>query len=192
MTQAQGKKGLITTIVVLGLTLLVVGGIVIWQNVTRSTPASDTSSEVTPPAEEETATDTPSTSENDPDTTTSPAVDPSTLSSIDIEPLEITVFYTKGTGAFEFAVLRTSDGTRYVEFSNSELIGTKCSSDTGVFATIIKSPEDTSIIAETVVVDGVTYGLSLATETCTANPDLLKQYQSGFRNGFSQLKAMSS
>lgn len=192
MVGAQGKKGLITTIVVLSLTLLVVGGIVIWQNLNRTTPVTDTSTETTAPTEQETPAETAPESEPE---AVAPTVDPSTLTSIDIEPLAITVFYTKGTGGFDFAVLRTSDGTRYVEFSNTELVGTKCSNDSGVFATIIKSPaspDDKSIIAETVEVDGVTYGLSLATDTCTANPDLLKTYQSGFRNGFSQLKAMTS
>lgn len=192
MTKAQSKKGLITTIVILGLTLLIVGGILIWQNQNsnNNTAPADDSSETTQPADEEVMTtdDTPSDVPNDSEI---PTVDPSTLDSIDIEPLSIAVLYTKGTGGFEFEVLRASDGTRYVEFSNSALVGTKCSDDNGVFATIIESPaspEDSSLISETVVVDGTTYGLSLATDTCTANPDLLKDYQSGFINGFSQLK----
>jgi hypothetical protein len=191
MKPVQGRKRLITTIVLV-LIALIVWGIVIWQNVDRPAPATaDSSTETTQPE------DTPleETPETDPGETPPATVDPSTLSSIDIEPLEITVFYTKGTGGFEFEVLRASDGTRYVEFSNSELVGTKCSDDNGVFATVIESPaapEDTSIISETVVVDGTTYGLSLATDTCTANADLLKTYQSGFMNGFSQLEKTES
>lgn len=72
-------------------------------------------------------------------------------------------------------------------------MGTKCTDDTGVFASIIKSPaspEDKTTISETVVVDGVTYGLSLTGKNCTADLALLERYQTGFMNGFSALKVM--
>lgn len=188
MKATQGRKRLITTIIVLGLTVLIVGGVVVWQSLNQPEPApaessTDSSQQQDAPLEEAPAAEA--------DETSLPAVDPSTLASIDIEPLEITVFYTKGTGAFEFEVLRASDGTRYVEFSNAGLVGTKCSDDNGVFATIIESPassDDSSIISDTVEVDGTIYGLSLATDTCTADPALLDTYQSGFINGFSQLE----
>lgn len=194
MAKGHGKKGLITTIIVLGVTLLVVGGLVLWQNmnhqattVTKAndTPAVDTGSAATTNSSTTTATAT--------DTTTPSEVDPSTLSSIDIEPLNSTVFYTKGTPGFEYAVKRASDGTQYVEFSSPSLVGTKCTNDSGLFATIIKNPtstEDKSTISKTTTVDGVAYGLSLAGSTCTKDTDLLQTYQTAFSNGFSQLKEM--
>jgi hypothetical protein len=191
MKPVQGRKRLITTIVLVSIALIV-WGIVIWQNLNQPVPVSTDSSTETSQPQDLPLEETP---EEDPGTTPPATVDPSTLASIDIEPLEITVFYTKGTGGFEFEVLRASDGTRYVEFSNSELIGTKCSDDNGVFVTIIESPaspDDTSIISDTVEVDGTTYGLSLATDTCTADPGLLKVYQSGFMNGFSRLEKTES
>jgi hypothetical protein len=194
MTKSQGKKGLIVTIIVLGLTLLAVSGIVVWQNLNKSKSvevSNDASTQSQTPAKEETKPeDAPAV---DPGKTTAPTVDPSTLTSINIDPLGITVFYTKGTPGFEYGVLRTSDRTEYVEFSAPELVGTKCTNDTGAFASIIKSPaspEDKTTISQTVVVGGVTYGLSLTGKNCTANLALLEKYQSGFSNGFSQLKGI--
>jgi cytoskeletal protein RodZ len=193
MTKGQGKTGLIVTIVVLGVTLLVVGGIVFWQNTHRTTvettnepetSQTDTTKEDTPAAT--TPTDTDKTS-------TTPAVDPSTLKTIDIDPLGIAVSYTKGIPGFEFAVKRAADKSEYVQFSAPELVGTKCTNDEGSFASIIKnvsSSEDSSTISQKVTVAGTTYGLSLASVDCTSDVALLKQYQSAFSNGFSQLKAI--
>lgn len=190
MAKGQGKKGIIVTIIVLGLALLTVGTIVLLQNI-NSQPEADLPT-TTAPTKNETPTDT-APPETPNDESVAPAVDPSTLTSIDIEPLMIRVFYTKGIGGFEFAVKRTTDGTRYVEFSSQELMGTKCTDDTGVFASIIESPaspEDKTTISQTVVVDGVTYGLSLAGKNCTADLVLFDKYQTGFTNGFSALELM--
>jgi hypothetical protein len=191
MAKGQGKKGLIVTIIVLGLTLLAVGTVVMLQNINSQPEADSSTTTPTTTDNDKPADTTPTETPNDEPTT--PAVDPATLNSIDIEPLSITVFYTKGIGGFEFAVHRTTDGTQYVEFSAPELVGTKCTGDTGAFASIIKSPaspEDKTTISQTVVVDGVTYGLSLAGKNCTADVALLEKYQTGFTNGFSQLKVM--
>jgi hypothetical protein len=192
MAKGQGKTGLIVTIIVLGLTLIVVSAIVLLNRsngpaVTNQTDTSDQSDADDLPAQEETPTETPT------DETTEPTVDPATLSSIDIEPLEITVYYTKGLPGFEFAVKRTSSGTEYIEFSASQLVGTKCTDDIGLFAIIVKNPgseEDNSTITHTVTVGGNTYGLSLTGANCTSDTDLLKQYQSAFVNGLSSLKEM--
>src|SRR5690606_9516592 len=43
-------------------------------------------------------------------------IDPSTVNTIDIVPMDITVSYVKGAGGFEFEVLRTPNGSQYVEF----------------------------------------------------------------------------
>ena len=192
MAKGQGKTGLIITIIVLGLTLLIVGGFVIWQN-GQKTDTMDVSSQST-------STDTQpgadSTDETNPEATvppvtdTSASVDPATLSSIVIEPLAITASYTKGIPGFEFAVKRSADGTQYVEFSAPELVGTKCTNDTGVFASIIKgvnSTEDSSTVSQKKTINDVIYGLSLTGPDCTSNAELLKDYQSAFTNGFSQL-----
>jgi len=191
MAKGQGKKGLIVTIVVLGLTLLAVGGFLIWQNANRTdttTPAVSTDTSSTTSSKDSTDS---TTATNSTTTTSAPAVDPSTLASIDIDPLKITVFYSKGVGGFDFNVLRTTKGTQYVTFSNSDLVGTKCTNDEGDFASIIKNPtstEDNATISQKVKVGSDTYGLSLAASNCTSNPDLLTKYQTAFTNGFSQLK----
>lgn len=190
MAKGQGKTGLIVTIVVLGLTLLTVSGLVIWQNATRTSTTQ-------PPSTETTAdkpTTQPTTTETTPVETPTPIpVDPETLTSIDIEPMKLAVFYTKGTGAFEYAIMRTADHTEYVEFSSMALVGTKCTNDNGVFASIIKNPsstEDQTTISAKTTVNSDTYGLSLPAGNCTSDQALLKEYQAAFSNGFSQLKAL--
>lgn len=128
-----------------------------------------------------------STKSETPDAT---KLDPATISTIDIAPMGITVSYVKGVGGFEYSVKRTADGTNYVDFSSPDLVGTKCTNDTGVIVSIIQSPSstDSSTISKTVTVDGVKYGLSLSGTSCTANVDLLKKYQASFSNAFSLLK----
>lgn len=191
MAKGQGRTGLIVTIIALAVTLGVVGAIVLLQNLNRPAVVIDpgTSTEST---NEETKTEETS-DETTGEQTTTEAVDPSTLNSIDIEPLEITVFYTKGTPGFEFAVKRTADRTEYVEFSSPDLVGTKCTDDTGVFASIIKNPassEDQTAVAQKKTVGSDTYELSLAGKNCASDQTLLEEYQAAFSNGFSQLKAM--
>lgn len=187
MTKSQGKKGLVVTIIVLALTILVIGGIAVAMNWQK--PADETSTETTETVDEE-AIEEEIVAEEEAEQSETPVVDPSTLNSIDIEPLKISVFYTKGTPGFEFSVLRTTDGTQYVTFSAPALVGTKCTDDTGVFASIIKSPTlPDQTISQTVSVNEVTYGLSLAGKNCTADVALLDKYQAGFVKGFSTLEA---
>jgi hypothetical protein len=194
MAKGQGKKGLIVTIVVLGLTLLAVGGFLVWQNATKPTaPAAPAVSTSTPSTSTSAATTTNTTATTTPAASSTPTVDPSTLTSIDITQLSITVYYTKGVGGFDYVISRTANGTQYVTFSNADLVGTKCTNDQGDFASIIKNPtsaEDNATISQKVEVGSDTYGLSLAADNCTSNPDLLAKYQTAFTNGFSQLKAL--
>lgn len=136
-----------------------------------------------------------------PDTSTKPtgstqpaaALDPATVGTIDIQPLSLTVSYVKGIEGFEYTVKRSSGGTQYVEFMSPQLVGTKCTDDTGTFASIIESPDtnEASTITATQTVDGTKYGLSLSDTTCTGNEELLKQYQASFRDAFSLLKKTS-
>lgn len=137
-----------------------------------------------------TGTQQPNTGEK---TASVPAVDPATLSSIAVEPLGVTVFYSKEMPGFEYEIKRTADGTQYVEFTAQELIGTKCTDDEGLFASIVQNPtstEDQTTVSQTVSVGGKMYGLSLAGPGCTADASLLEQYQTGFKNGFSSLQAL--
>ena len=144
---------------------------------TQTTPPTNTPTD-TEPAENDDATDS--------------TVDPDSVSVVDIKPMNLAVSYIKGVGGFEFFVMRTANGTQYVEFSNQDLKGTKCTDDTGVFASIVEAPRDNDspTLSKTTTVDGVKYGLSLADETCTKDPDLLKQYQASFSDAFSLLKAI--
>jgi hypothetical protein len=192
MARLRSKTGLFVTIVVLGIVLVVVVAIVLTkkpQDVTTTTPAS-TSKDVS--TAKDTTTETDSTDTSSKTQTPATTVDPQTLNSIDVGPLGITVFYSKGTPGFEFTVLKTADQTQYVEFTSSDLIGTKCTNDQGAFASIIKNPStsETQTTSQTVKVGSDTYGLSLASAGCTANDMLLNQYQDGFKNGFSSLKAL--
>lgn len=187
MAGKQGKTRLIVTIVLLALTLLVVGGIVLWQN-TR--PATDQ------------ATDTPTTSEEVPDETEpetpivdeqpEPTLDPTKTSTIDITSMGIVVAYTKGIPGFEFQVKRNGQGTQYVEFSSPQLVGTKCTDDQGLFASILRNPktEDEQTVSQSVKVGDDTYGLVLAEDICTNDSALLKKYQTAFSEGLSFLKVM--
>ena len=119
-------------------------------------------------------------------------VDPETLNSVAIEPLGVTVFYTKGTPGFDFTVLKAAANTQFVQFTSPDLIGTKCTDDEGVFASIIKDATDSEAqtISETVKLGSSTFGLVLATAGCTGNVELLQSYQDGFKAGFSSLTAL--
>jgi hypothetical protein len=191
MAKRQGKNGLIVTIIALGLTLVIVGTIVFLQNLNKQQVEDQSQSVET--TETETPAETTPEEETVVDEVEAPVVDPATLNSIDIEPMAISVFYAKGVPGFEFAVKRTADRTEYVEFSSPELVGTKCTNDSGVFASIIKNPaasEDQTTLSQKTTVGSDTYGLSLAGENCTSDTELLAEYQAAFTNGFSQLKAM--
>jgi hypothetical protein len=191
MAKRQGKNGLIVTIIALGLTVVIVGTIMFLQNLNKQQVEDRSQSVET--TETETPAETTPEEETVVDEVEAPVVDPATLNSIDIEPMAISVFYTKGVPGFEFSVKRTADRTEYVEFSSPDLVGTKCTNDSGVFASIIKNPaasEDQTTLSQKTTVGSDTYGLSLAGENCTSDSELLKEYQTAFANGFSQLKAM--
>ena len=188
----QSRKRRMVTIIVLAALVLIVGGAVIAKSIGGNSPKPT----LTPTPAATSSTDTQA--ETDVDQTTkseaaaTPAVDPATLSSIAVEPLAINVFYTKGVPGFDFVVKRTAGGTQYVEFSNADLVGTKCTGDTGPFASIIKNPTTAALptVTETVKVGNDTYGLSLVAKDCTADTTLLSQYQTAFTNGFKSLTAL--
>lgn len=192
----RNSKGLRAAVIVLAVLLLAVGAIAIWQYArtnkaqdtasTADTSQADTSSDSSvAPADDSTAK--PSDNSNTGDI---PQIDPATVSTVEVEPMNLTVSYKKGTPGFEFNVIRTSGGTKYVQFSAPELVGTKCSNDVGAFASIIASPtaNDATTLTTTKVVDDVVYGLSFATDTCTNKPELLATYQNAFSYAFSLLK----
>ncbi len=185
----QRRKILIITIIVLAVVLIIVGISLLLKQSHKPAAVTtpDTSKQATP-----TKDSTNATKSDIPSATSVPVVDPQTLNSIDIQPLAITIFYSKGTPSFEFTVLKTGDKTQYVQFTSPNLVGTKCTNDQGVFASIIKNPSanETQTITQTVKVADDTYGLSVASASCTPNSDLLTQYQTGFKNGFSYLKAL--
>jgi hypothetical protein len=177
---------------VLAVVVLVIGVMLLVKKPQQPSKVAtpDTSKQTTPAKDTATNTDTAKTDATS--GTPGPVVDPATLNSIDIEPLAITVFYSKGTPGFEFTVLKTADKTQYIQFTSPNLIGTKCTNDQGAFASIIKNPSSNEIqtTTQTVNVGSDSYGLSLASTSCTSNTDLLTEYQTGFKNGFSNLKAL--
>ena len=194
MARTQSKTGLIVTIVVLVVTLLVVGSITYAMNANKSTSTTETTPEKTPEVTKDASSTETDDAPAEPSAETTPAkVDPASLTSIAIEPLGISVAYTKGTPGFDFAVKKTASKTQYVEFTSSDLIGTKCTNDEGSIASIIKNPssnENQATISQTVKVGSDSYGLSLAGKGCTSDAELLDEYQAAFTNGFQSLTAL--
>lgn len=192
MVQKSRKRSLITAISILVVLLVVIGIVALMSSLNKKddpyvqSQSTDTTNIPTEDVEDE----TPPSDEVDPVETDVETVDPATVSTIDIAPLSITVSYVKGIGAFEYEVLRAPNGTRYVEFRSTNIIGTKCTNDAGTFASIIVSPTDSesATLSKKTTVDDTTYGLSLADATCTTDTEKLEQYQKSFSDGFSLLK----
>lgn len=187
------KKRAIVITAVLVVVLLVAGAVALTKKTTPSTPvSSDTSTNGTPSKDTTTETDATDTAPTSETSTQPVTADPDTLTSVAIEPLGVTVFYAKGTPGFEFEVLRTNDKTEYVQFTASALVGTKCTDDTGAFATILKNPSATEAqtTSQKMKVGDDMYGLSLSSSGCTSDVELLTQYQDGFKSGFANLSAL--
>jgi len=191
------KKSRRTLYIVIGVLVVVILAIGIVAFVRSLTPPStsepeqsspDTSRQTETPAETE-ETPAPSVPEDD---SADVSIDPARVSTTEIEPMMINVAYIKGIDGFDFQILRNPNGTKYVQFSSESLVGTKCTDDAGVFASIIENPtaDERGTLTKTTTVDGTTFGLSLADEACTNNSELLKQYQQSFSEPFSLLTKM--
>jgi cytoskeletal protein RodZ len=157
MGQKIGRKKLIAVLAVVGLLVLVVALVAVAKSKTSTNPpvSTETSNEKTPEISQEgETTDTPMDTQPA-DALTEPSIDPATLATVSIEPASLSVSYLKGVGGFDFKVLRTSNGTKYVEFSSTKLAGTKCTNDEGQFASIIESPsvDESTTLAKTTIVD---------------------------------------
>jgi hypothetical protein len=194
MGQNKGRKKLFTALAIIGALLLIVVAFWMLNNKpddTSSDAANTTDKDSPAISEEANKTDEPVKS-TPVETSTEPAIDPATVSTVAIEPMTVNVTYLKGVGGFDYEVLRTPSGTKYVQFSSSKLVGTKCTDDEGAFASIIDTPaaNESATVAKTVTVDGTTYGLSLVDATCTSDAELLKQYQNAFSEPFHLLKKM--
>jgi len=187
------KKALITAGLVLGVLLLVVGAIVVVRALNTPEPAIETTQESGSTTDSDTDTVKPGnstdTTPTDSTTTTAPAFNPDTTTTVDVAPLNLKVYYTKGVGALSYQVLRTPSGTRYIDFQAESLIGTKCTNDTGSFASILEKPaaDEEATLTKTVTIKGEKYGLSLADDSCTSDTAALKSYQSAFSDGFDLL-----
>lgn len=200
MVQKWGKRKVIIALAIILVVLAAIGvfNVINMNNKDKSDPyvPRDTSSSetdiITPTDEAEPETDAPEVVK-DTEPSDSSAIDPATVTTVDIAPMTITVSYVKGVGGFDYQVLRTTNGTHYVEFSSSELVGTKCTNDIGVFASVLADPDtnESTTLAKTTTVDGTKYGLSLEPSTCTSNEDKLQAYQKSFSDAFSLLKKMN-
>lgn len=197
MKKWSGRRKKVTIVIVVAiLAIAAIGTFILLQN-KEGTPSSSNDEVVSrEDAQDETpSSPTPEGTVEDGRSEDSSAedIDPATLATIDIEPASLTVSYVKGVGGFEYEVLRLSEGRRSVELRNADLVGTKCDQDTGVFVSIVQSPNESeqATIEKTTKVDGVTYGLSIASPTCTDEPELLKKYQDAFTKPFSLLKKLN-
>lgn len=202
MAHKKGRKKLYTALIVLAILLAVIGVIALVKAMSNNGKSDPYKQTTTQESSNNPSPSKPSTSTNDGDknsattnnqsSSSAASLDPSTVATIDIPPMSITASYVKGIGAFEYEVLRTPNGTQYVEFRSTDLVGTKCTNDQGAFASILASPTDdeASTLSQKTVVSGTTYGLSLPNATCTSNPDLLAKYQKSFSDAFTLLKKM--
>lgn len=192
-------KGIKTAVTVLVVLLAIIAVVSVWRYALTGGDKSDGKdtaiSETTDtPDNSDTAVDNPPSSSTDPNpgsnSTSTP--DPASFSSIVIAPIGVEVFYSKGTQGFQYAVLKTDSGTQYVEFSTESLVGTRCTDDRGAFASIVKNPSSSESQTTTVStkIGNDTYGLSLASDTCTNDADLLAEYQAAFKAGFGSLRAV--
>lgn len=156
----------------------------------ETTNTADDTATSTPEKEESATKPSKDTADNNAEDTAT--LDPTTVGTIDIEPLDVRVSYVKGVGGFEYQILRTPNGTQYVEFRSPELVGTKCTDDTGAFASVLVSPQsnENSTLNKTTTIGDTKYGLSLASSTCTNDADKLKGFQDSFSNAFSLLKKL--
>lgn len=202
MVRKKSKRTLITTSAVLIVLLVAIGTIALIralnpkeadpyvQQETSSTSTSANESPSEPETQPQTVEPTVPTDTN---ASNDPKLDPATVGTIDISPMELTVSYVKGVGGFEYEVLRTPNGTRYVEFRSSSLAGTKCTNDVGAFASILVDPDsnESTTLTKTTTVDGTKYGLSLESSTCTNDADKLASYQKSFSDAFGLLKKMN-
>ena len=201
MAQKKGRKKLYTALIVLAVLLAVIGVIALVKAMSGNGKDDPYKQTTTQESSNNPSPSKPSTSTDDGDknsatnnnqSSSATNLDPSTVATIDVPPMNITASYVKGIGAFEYEVLRTPNGTQYVEFRSTDLVGTKCTNDQGAFASILASPTDdeASTLSQKTVVSGTTYGLSLPNSTCTSNPDLLAKYQKSFSDAFTLLKKM--
>lgn len=206
MVRKKDKRKLIIALSVLGVLLVAIATVAIIKAVNSnsadisSTQESDRTSSASDTAQQQEAntneTDTAQNGDSQattPDTEEAPTIDPATVNTIDIPPMEITVSYVKGAGGFEYEVLRTPNGSQYVEFRSPELVGTKCTDDQGTFASILENPSsgEGSTIAKSVTVDDTQYGLSLSAANCTSDAAKLQKYQQSFNDAFSLLKKLN-
>ena len=196
MMQNQKKKKRIAPILIVGAVMLIIAILIVVRMANKpSDPLvlkNDTASETSSPSSEplpkgEVVSDSATTTE--PSNTPS-ELDPAQIATVAIEPMSITVSYVKGVGGFDYEVMRSPSGTKYVQLSASRIAGSKCTNDVGQFASIIEKPttDEKSTLAKSVTVNAVEYGLSLADASCTSNAELLKQYQTSFSDAFSLLK----
>ncbi len=204
MVQRKHNRALTISLAVLTILLVAIGTIVLIRVfntnpdplVQQETSSSSTDVSNDMPAEEmDTSVESVDleTPNEETTTTSEPELDPATVNTIDIEPMELTVSYVKGSGGFEYEVLRTTNGTRYVEFRSPTLIGTKCTNDEGAFASILANPDsnESTTLTKTTTVEETKYGLSLESSTCTSDEAKLQAYQKSFSDAFSLLKKMN-
>ncbi|HRQ86945.1 MAG TPA: hypothetical protein PLY16_02435 [Candidatus Saccharibacteria bacterium] len=192
MASRSGQKTkLIVTIVALLVTISMVAVIVWWAQQSKQTAPNveqdDTSQAAPDPTPQPSPTPAPDPSDDD----STNNIDTSNAEELVIEPLDIVMYYDKDLLGFEYHILRTAEGTQYIEFSTERLIGNKCTNDKGVFASFIKNPsteEDRSTLSQETNVNGDTYGLTLTGESCASDLTLLETYQKGLADYFSLLK----
>lgn len=187
-THQLTKKRNIALLIV-GVILLVIVAVVAVRVFTPSevtvTEGVDTTVQQPQPEVTTPETTEPAPSE-DANAVTVPAED---IATVVIEPMNIEVSYVKSGEGFAYAVSRTAAGTRFVDFTSETLIGTRCTDDEGIFASIIENPSEAeaATLSKTTTIDGVSYGLSLVTANCTGNPERLAQFQASFSDVFSLL-----
>lgn len=193
MAVRLGRRHIISIIVV--VVLAIAFGLFVWsfahpfdadQAAEPETPSQVTTNEPAPEQPEKPA------EEPDSKEVETPTLDPASVSTVAIDSLGVSVSYVKGVPGFAYAISQSGGGTQFAAFSSEQLIGTKCTDDTGVFATIVKNPQqaDRATLTSTKTVADTVYGLSLPSATCTSDATLFAQYQAAFKDAFGLIKPL--
>ena len=184
-----------TISIVVAAVLTVAVGLFVWSFAHPFERQETENVETAPPiTTNQPASEQPKDPVTEPDTkeVETPTLDPTSVSTVAIDSLGVTVSYVKGVPGFAYSIDQSSSGTRFATFSSEQLVGTKCTDDAGVFATILKDPqqEDRATLTATKTVSGTVYGLSLPSATCTSDSALFDQYQTSFKDAFGLIQPL--
>lgn len=189
-----GRRIIFISIAVVVCIALVTGGALLLRHPSANQPATSTGPSVVTTSSQTSKSNSDKSSSKSDSSTKPTAPDPSTVKQLEIAQLNVTLDYSNTLPGMSYSIGRTSGGTTYVQLANDQLVGDKCTDDSGVFATILKDPSstDSTTVSTTVKVGDDTYGLALPSDSCTGDKDLFDEYQTSMKQNFPFLTASST